>query len=242
MLGHQGIEDEREVEEEFEPAPPRREAPRIFRPLLSVGRAIRDWWRDLLVLSLASLAWAALSLTIVGGPPAGAALFTTARATILHENPDTRLFLAALRVYFGRSWLLGAVGIAGLVIWAFDLDFYNSTFGQEGLLGPLGFIFIFYVGVVWLQTISYAWALLVSRNDLRLLQQLRNGALIALRYPFHNLISTLFIGALFALGIYFPPLYVLVIPPLVALLALHNTYLLAPELVPEDSEALSIVS
>jgi uncharacterized membrane protein YesL len=73
--------------------------------------AVRDWWGDLLVLGLASLAWSALTLTIIGGPPAGAALYAVARATSLHKHPDARLFAAAFQTYFVRSWLLGVIGL-----------------------------------------------------------------------------------------------------------------------------------
>lgn len=230
--------EEAEVEQD---AAPTRELPSALRPLLPVGRTIRDWWRELLIMGLASLAWFILSLTIVGGPPAGAALYTLARATALHEHPDIPLFVNALRAYFVRSWQLGAVGLLGTAVWLLDLFFYAGISGDLGAIGWLGAIFIFYVGLIWLLTLFYAWALMVCRDDLKLGQLLRNGFVVALRFPVHNFIAAFFLLLLGALAWYAPPLVVLVIPALVALLGLHNLYLVAEELVPKDVEALRIV-
>jgi hypothetical protein len=226
--------------EEPEPPPPGPPPPWL-KPVLPVGRAIRDWWRELLVNSLASLVWFGLSITIIGGPPAAAALYVTARAAILHESPDWRLFLAALRTYFMRAWVLALVGLVGIVIWFVDLQFYLGALGGQGVLGWAGAIFVIYVGVVWLQVLLYAWPIMVCRDDLRLPQLLRNGFIIALRFPFASFINSLFLALLLLASWYLPPLFVLVLPPIVALLGLHSLYLLVPELVPEDSQALSVV-
>jgi uncharacterized membrane protein YesL len=232
-------EDEQLFEEE---SPlPQRDLPGPLRPLLPVGRTIRDWWRDLLPLSLACFAWAALSLTVIGGPPAGAALFAMCRASILHEEPDTRLFVGALRAYFLKSWLLGLVSAAGIAIWVVDLMLYAGVATQAGLVGQLGLFAIIYVGVTWLQTLFYAWALLVCRPDLKLLQLLRNGMVLALRNPLQTYLNTLYIALVFVLGYALPALFVLLAPLHVALLGLHSLYVLAPELVPEDAEAFAIV-
>jgi uncharacterized membrane protein YesL len=224
-----------------ESPPPRWEVPRAFRPLLPLGRTILDWWRDLFILSLACLAWGLLSLTVVGGPPAGAALYVMCRATILHEQPDVALFLAALRSYFIRSWLLGLVGVLGVAAWLVDLIFYTSLVAQGGLLAQFGALVIFYAGIIWLQTLFYAWSLMVCRPDLNTLQLLRNGVITTLRKPGTTFVDTSYIALLLAIAWALPPLLVLLIPVHVALLGLHSLYLLAPELVPEDAEALNIV-
>jgi uncharacterized membrane protein YesL len=228
-------------EAEDESYSPPREIPPVLKPFLPVGRTLRDWWRELLVMSLASFVWFGLSLTIIGGPPAGAALYAMARAAALHEQPDRALFTASLRAYFGKSWLLGLVGLLGIILWVVDLSLFLQLAGGEGIIGWVGTVFICYVGLMWLQTLFYAWPMMVCRDDLTLLQLLRNGVVIALRYPIHNFIATIFMGLLFALAVYAPPMVVLVIPALVALLGVHNLLLLAPELVPEDSDALGIV-
>jgi uncharacterized membrane protein YesL len=202
---------------------------------------LRDWWRDLLILSLAGFAWAALSITVIGGPPAGAALFSTARSAILHENPDIRLFITSLRAYFARSWALGIVGLLGVAILLFDINAYSNALAGTGLIGLVGTVFLAYLGIVWLETIFYAWALMISRDDLKLSQLLRNGLLISLRFSVHNLVCLLFVGILFVAALFIQVLFIFVIPPLVALLSFHSLYMLAPILVPEDAEAFDIV-
>jgi uncharacterized membrane protein YesL len=203
---------------------------------------MRDWWRDLLVMTLASLAWVALSLTVIGGPPAGAALFAMARASALHESPDTALFLASLRAYFVRGWLLGLVGALGIAVWVADFYFYTGVLAQAGSIGLVGAALIAYIGVLWLQTLLYAWALLISRDDLRVGQLLRNGAIMALRFSTQTLVNTLFVAGLLGLSFYLPFIAVLALPAVAALVGVHTLYLIAPELVPEDSEALALVS
>ncbi len=64
---------------------------------------------------------------------------------------------------------------------------------------------------------------------------------MALRYPLHHLIVIVFMALLLALAFYAPPMVVLVIPALMSLLGVHYLLMLAPELVPEESEALQVV-
>lgn len=221
--------------------PLRREVSPAVRVFLPVGRTLADWWRELLVMSLASFVWFALSLTIIGGPPAAAALYSMARAGALHEQPDKALFLASLRAYFVRSWLLGLIGLLGIILWVMDLNLYIQLAGGVGIIGFVGAVLIFYIGVVWIQTLFYAWPMMVCRDDLTLVQLLRNSVVMALRYPLHNFVATVFMALLLALALYAPPMIVLVIPALVSLLGVHSLLLLAPELVPEDSDALHVV-
>lgn len=213
----------------------------FLRPFLPLGRTLRDWWRDLLVLGLASLAWGLLSLTIVGGPPAAAALYVMSRSTALHEQSDIPLFLNGIRAYFVRSWLLGAVGLVGVVIWVLDLIFYAGLLSNGGPAGWVGAVFLFYIGVVWLLTLFYAWPMMVCRDDLKLGQLLRNSFLAVLRYPIHSLLAAFVLTLLLVACFVVPPLVVLAAPTLVALLGLHTLIVVAPELVPDESDALNIV-
>ncbi len=91
----------------------------------------------------------------------------------------------------------------GSLIWWFDFNYYLVTLANAGLPGLLGSTLIFYVGVIWIQTLLYGLALIPCRDDLKLPQLLRNGAIIALRYPLHNAIFTIFIGLLFLPGVLF---------------------------------------
>ncbi len=212
------------------------------KPFVAAWRAIRDWWGELLVLAVTCFAWLVLALTVVGAPPATAALYAMARATALHEHPDVRLFLAGLRVYFGKSWALGAIGLSGVLFWLVDLLLYMAMAQDFGGLAWFGAVFIAYFGLVWAQTLFYAWPMMVCRDDLRVVDLLRNGVILSMRYPLHNFVTTLFAALLLAITIlYIPPLIALATPALLALLGLHNFYLLAPELVPEDIATLEIV-
>src|SRR4051794_33101397 len=117
-------------------------------------------------MSLASLAWTALTITVIGAAPALAALYTMARATALHEHPDTSLFVTALRIYFRKSWLLGLVGLLGALIWLVDLNFYVGALANLGMFGFVGTVIFFLLGLIWIEVMMYAWVLLVCRDDL----------------------------------------------------------------------------
>jgi uncharacterized membrane protein YesL len=223
------------------PTPDTRPPAPIIRPLLPVGRTLRDWWNDLLVMSLASLATSALTLTVIGGPPSWAALYSMARAAILHDEPNTALYVSSLRAYFAKSWALAIVGLTGFAIWLLDFIFYTRLLGNTAMIGWIGQVFLLYFGTVWIQTILFGWALMVCRADLKLWQLLRNSLVLVLRYPTHAFISALFVGLLLLLAYFMPPLLVLVVPPLVAMLSLHYLFQIVPELVPDESEALQIV-
>jgi uncharacterized membrane protein YesL len=217
-------------------------ARRVPGPLLAVGRTLRDWWRDLVVLGLACFAWGLLSLTIVGGPPAAAAVYVLARAAALHEQPDTGLFISALRTYFLRSWGLALVSVAGIAIWIMDLAFYLNLLGNLGIAGQLGAVAILYIGIVWLLTLFYAWPLMICRGDLKLAQVVRNAFVMALRFPGNSIVVSASLALLALASFVIPPLVILATPALIALLGFHNLVLVAPELAPDESEALDIVT
>jgi uncharacterized membrane protein YesL len=218
-------------------APPRRAVPRPVMPLVPLGRALRDWGSNILILSMSVVLWVLLSFTIVGGPPAGAALFCVARAVVLHEGPDLRLFFKSLRAYFWRSWQLALAGLLGLLILVADLKVYPSMVDPGGFFSTVVGIIVLYVGLMWLTTLFYAWPLLVSREDFNLVHLLRNGFVIAARYPANSLISVAFIALLLFATYFLPPIGVIIMPALVPLLALNNLYALVPGLVPKDSLA-----
>lgn len=232
-------DDERIFPEEV--PPPKRETPPALYPLVAIWRAIRDWWQGLFVLTVASLIASALVITVVASAPAIGALMLLARASILHDQPSLMTFFTALRGNFLRAWKLGAVGLLTVVIIYADVPFYYQVIGQGGMLVGVLTLLVFYVLLLWFQTFSYAWAMFAVREDLNTKDLLRNGLLLALRYPVHNLISTLFAGVLVLASVYLPPLLLLIVPAILASLALRNLYLLAPEVAPEDMDTLRLV-
>jgi uncharacterized membrane protein YesL len=223
-----------------EPIAPRRELPAFLRPVVPIGRAVSDWWREIFVLTAVSLIWTVLAITVIGSAPATAALVVVARSAILHDQPGVGMFFSAMRDYFRRSWSVGLVLLLSILFVAVDVPFYLSFFGQGDLLGGVVTIFVFYALILWSQALSYAWVLLVVRPNLSLGLMLRNGLLISMRYPLQNILSSLFLLALFLAALFFPPVLLFIIPPIWALLSLHNLYSLVPQLAPDDVRDLSL--
>ncbi|HET9495571.1 MAG TPA: hypothetical protein VFR15_15165, partial [Chloroflexia bacterium] len=131
--------------------------------------------------------------------------------------------------------------VLGLALWWLDLLLYVSLAADGGAVAWAGWAIIFYMGIIWLHTLSYAWTLMVCRDDLRLLPLLRNGLLLTLRYPGHTIANSVVGGVFLLVAMYAPPLLGLILPALVALLGLHSLYMLAPELVPDDADMLRVV-
>jgi uncharacterized membrane protein YesL len=94
-----------------------------------VGHALRLWWSDFLLLTFFNLAWLALQIPIVTGPPATAAMYAMARRLADGELIEPRHGLEALRRMFGPALVWGAINllIVGVVLGNFWL--YQSATG-----------------------------------------------------------------------------------------------------------------
>lgn len=101
----------------------------MTRAFSIVGHAFRLWWQDFMLLIFFNLAWLALQIPIITGPPATAAMYVIARQVADGEFIGPRHGLDALRRMLGPAWVWGSINllIAGVLVGNFW--FYQSATG-----------------------------------------------------------------------------------------------------------------
>jgi hypothetical protein len=203
--------------------------------------ALRDWWAELLVLSLANVVWLVLLLLVIPAPPATAAMFVLARGAMLRQYLTLPDLLAAMRQFFVRSWLLAIISWLGVLIGVVDLIFYGQVI--SGVLGTAGSILLLYMLAVWCQAQCYAWAQLVLRPDLSLWHIQRNGLILTARHPVFGLVLLGVLLVLTIVCVAVPPLFGLAVMALWALFCVEALARLVPELLdPEDQARLQALA
>jgi uncharacterized membrane protein YesL len=197
---------------------------------LAFTRAAHDWYYGLIPLSVMNFLWLLGVLTVVGGPPATAAILAVARDAAVDQGGEPRAFFMYLRRYFWRAWKLGLVTFVGSVILLGDLRFYSDLLSGNVLVLSIGVYFLLYVLIVWLEILLIAWPLLVNQPEMRVRDVLRNAAILALRVPGASLGLALLVIVLSVFSLMFGILLALVLAAFVSLLVQHYIHIQAPEI------------
>ena len=168
-----------------------------------------------LELVLINLLWVLLSLTVIGFPPATAALFTVAGDMAYRRSTGWRTFLRAARAQFWTGWRWAifngvAIGIAALNIW-----FYSGIASQWA--GLLGFVWIALL-MIWIAVELYSFPLLLEQERPSVRLAARNALALTVRYPAFTLVHALIAGAILFVSALLPYLWVLVTAGLLAFL------------------------
>jgi uncharacterized membrane protein YesL len=171
--------------------------------------------------------WLVSVLTIIGGPPATAAMLAVARDAIVLQGGEPRRFFPYMRQYFWRSWRLGLASFLGTVILVTDINFYANIV-RDPLLANVGVLFLIYLLSVWLEVLLIAWPVLVNHPDMALRDVVRNAAIFVLRHPGANLGLALMVIFLYICSVLVSVLVALAIAALVSLLVQHYLYLQDP--------------
>lgn len=197
---------------------------------LAFTRAAHDWYYGLIPLSIMNFLWLVSVLTIVGGPPATAAMLAMARDALVSQGGEPRNFLPYMRRYFWRAWGLGMVSFLGTVILATDIAFYANVMSGNPVLENTGILFLVYVLIVWLEFLLLAWPLMVNRPEMPLHHVMRNAAILTLRVPAANFGLALLVITLCVLSVFVAIVFALALAAFVSLLVQHYLYLQAPML------------
>lgn len=174
-----------------------------LKPIQLVVIDLMDW---LLPFMAINLLWVGLSLTIIGLPPATAALFETVYGAYRSQAPNPRQFLAGVRRWFLLSWLWalanGAI-FGGLFLLArataanFVLVTILSVVGAVIVLGQL-----------------YFWAYMMLQEQPELLRAAKNSLFTVL-------------GGLMYTAFYLALMLILLVP---AVIVIAPVLLIAPVL------------
>ncbi len=185
----------------------------------AIGRALSGAAWDLLYvgfdLVVINVLWALFSLTVIGFPPATAALFTVAGDLAYRRHTGWRAFFRAARDQFWAGWrwaiLNGvAIGIVALNIW-----FYSGIAARWA--GLLGFAWIGLL-MIWIGVELYSFPLLLEQERPSVRLAARNALALTVRYPAFTLVHALIAGAIILISLLLPLLWALVTAGLLAFL------------------------
>ncbi len=154
--------------------------------LLVFGAALKDTYYELFELALLNMLTVLLLLPVVTGPPALAALWAMGNRVAQGEPVNTRAYLNALRVHFGRAWAVTGLNLVAVGVVAANFWFYNPGNNPLGLSPHLSlYIQAGWVGmlVFWLLLSQYLFPLLLEQEDQRLRTGLRNAAVLLVTRP-----------------------------------------------------------
>ena len=188
---------------------------------LAFTRAVGDWYYNLIPFAILNLLWFLLVLTIVAGPPATAAMLGVARDAAVGEGVEPRNFFIYLRRFFWRAWGLGIFTFLVSLILLTDLQFFVAVMRGSPFLSNIAGLFLFYVPVVWLEFLLFAWPLLVNQPEMSLPNVLRNAAILTLRTPGANLGLALVVIFLSVLSFFLAIAVSLALAALVSMMAQH---------------------
>lgn len=197
---------------------------------LAFTRAGQDWYYGLIPLSIVNFLWLVSVLTIIGGPPATAAILAMARDALVGQGGEPRNFLLYMRQYFRRAWGLGIVSFLGTAILVTDIAYYASLMSGNPVVVNTGILFLVYVLIVWVEFLLLAWPLLVNQPDMPLRDVMRNAAILTLRIPVANFGLALLVATLYVLSVFVAIVFALAFATFVSLLLQHYLYLQAPVL------------
>jgi uncharacterized membrane protein YesL len=197
---------------------------------LAFTRAAQEWYYGLIPFSVMNFLWLVSVLTIIGGPPATAAMLAVARDALAMQGGEPRNFLRYMRQFFWRAWGLGLVSFLGTLTLMTDIVFYANVISGNPILVNTGILFLIYVLIVWLEFLLLAWPLLVNRPQMPLRDVIRNAAILTLRFPAANFGLVLLAVTLYVLSIFVAVVFALAFTAFVSLLVQHYLYLQAPVL------------
>lgn len=192
-----------------------------MRDALRVVRAaIVDLWDNAFLVIFCSLVWLFLVLLIIPGPPATIAIFSISRSIVANEYLlEFRDYLRAVWRNFGVGWRWAAINIPVLLILAVDIRVVPQMFSTT-IAASIQLAFYLALGF-WIVVNWYALAFLFQQEKASVLQALRNGGVVLLRYPGFSLVLIVATAALLALTFIFVIVNMLFGPMLMGLISTH---------------------
>ena len=152
-----------------------------------LSRALRLWWDDWVPFLLLNAAWFLMQLTVVGGPPATAALYAMVRESHDGVYWGPRDAWAAFRRYFWPAWRWGLPNLALLIVAVFNFAAYWDTPGLSwALLRWLWALTLF----AWFGLNLFYWPFWLAQDDKSLRTTYANAARFFLLNPTAGLILT----------------------------------------------------
>lgn len=164
----------------------------LFFKLIWAG--VRDYFEQLMIMSLLSILWWIGVVTIVNGPPATVALAAVADPRRKGSAPEVGDAIAVLRASRKRSWSIALFTVPFLVMLSWNLVYFAGSNHVLTAMIPLWFIMIVLLAIITLYAFSVAGTM-------------ESGVANAFRGAMYVLVSRPFMGI--GLVLFLTPLVVL---------------------------------
>jgi uncharacterized membrane protein YesL len=152
----------------------------MFDAMRVFGRAFSLWWHEVLMLTVLNVAWLALQVPVVTGPPATAAMAAMARRVADGEPIGPREAWRALRQMFWPAWGWGLLNGLIFIVVVSNFAAYGSA---PGLLWAILRIAWGTIAALWFALNLFYWPFWLAQSDRRLVTTLHNAALLLLKSP-----------------------------------------------------------
>ena len=168
----------------------------MSRAFIIFGRAIGLWWDEFMLMLFLNIAWFAMQILIITGPPATAAMYAIAQQLAEKELVSVKDYFIELRRMILPAWKWGAANLLILIViivnfWAFQ-DYQG--FGWSLIRLSWGTI-----GLCWFVINLFYWPFWLVQKDRSMQTTLRNSSLFLMSGPAFGLTLVLLLG-IFIIG------------------------------------------
>lgn len=170
----------------------------MVRALSVTARMFQLWWREFALLIFLNIAWLALQIPIITGPPATAAMYAIARRLANDEPVGLQQAWFELRRLFVPAWQWGAINIVVVVAVVGNFWFYQNMVGWAWIALRLGWGTI---ALGWFAVNLFYWPFWLAQEDRSLRTALRNSFVFLMKEPSLALILVLLSVILISLSI-----------------------------------------
>jgi len=156
------------------------------------GRAVQLWWHELFMLTFFNIAWLALQIPLVTGPPATAAMYVIAGSVVDGDSPDPRQGWTALRRTFLPAIRWGVMNLIIVLVVVGNFWAYRAQVGIGWTILRLAWGMI---GVAWFGINLFYWPFWLAQEQRSIRITLRNALVFHAKQPGYAMTLT-FISAL----------------------------------------------
>lgn len=150
------------------------------RAVTIVGRALRLWWNDFMLMMLFNIVWFAFQIPIVTGPSATAAMYVIARRFVDGELTTPRHGWEAVRQVAVPGLRWGAINLVVVLAVVGNFWAYRDATGMVWILLRLTWATI---GLGWFVVNLYFWPFWLVQEDQKLRTTWRNSVFFVMKRP-----------------------------------------------------------
>jgi len=156
-----------------------------------VGRGIRDFFEQFMMLSLLSLLWWLSVILVIPGPPATVALASVTDPRRKGAAPELADAIEVFRTSWSRAWGIGILTVPSLAMLFWNLTFFT---GSNHVLAPM--IPLWLIMLVLLFVLTFYAFSVAGTMESGVKNAFRGAMFVLVSRPFMGIFLSLFLGVL----------------------------------------------